>query len=144
MPARTQPPRGLPPVEVLVLRSFDPPSQRWLSGHRGVDLTTEPGAAVRSPAAGIVAFAGTIAGRNVLVVDHGTLRSTFEPVTSDLSVGDAVMPGEVVGRISTGTGHCGAGNCLHWGVILGDDYLDPLALLGTLRPRLLPLVGDPT
>lgn len=131
-------------MEVLVLRSFDPPSQRWLSGHRGVDLTTEPGAAVRSPAAGVVTFAGTIAGRDVLVVDHGILRSTFEPVTSDLPIGTPVMPGEVVGQISTGTGHCGSGNCLHWGVILGDDYLDPLALLGTLRPRLLPLVGDPT
>ena len=27
----------------VVLRAFDPPAQRWLAGHRGVDLAAEPG-----------------------------------------------------------------------------------------------------
>jgi len=29
--------------------------------------------------------------------------------------------------------------CLHWGLLQGDVYLDPLALLGLGRVRLLPL-----
>ena len=41
-----------------VVRGFDPPEQRWLPGHRGVDLTATPGAAVRAAGDGRVRFAG--------------------------------------------------------------------------------------
>jgi hypothetical protein len=35
-------------------------------------------------------------------------------------------------------GHVDA-SVLHWGLLRGTDYLDPLALLGLERVRLLPL-----
>ena len=55
--------RWRPPVTpVTVVRPFDPPAQRWLPGHRGVDLRTTVGARVRAAGAGRVAFAGN-AGR---------------------------------------------------------------------------------
>ena len=69
-----------PVSPVAVVRHFDPPAHRWLPGHRGVDLRTTVGAAVRAAGSGRVTFAGTLAGRGVVTVDHGTLRTTYEPV----------------------------------------------------------------
>ena len=64
-----------------VLRGFDPPDQPWLAGHRGVDLQADPSSLVRSAGAGVVVFAGPLAGRGVVSVDHpGGLRTTYEPV----------------------------------------------------------------
>ena len=48
--------------------------------------------------------------------------------------------GEQIGRLEPPTGHCGIGrSCLHWGLLRGDSYLDPLALLHLSPPILLPL-----
>lgn len=123
-----------------LLRPFRPPPQRWLSGHRGVDLSAAPGAAVLSPAPGTVAFAGTVAGRGVVVIDHGEgIRSAFEPLQPLVEAGAHVERGQEIGRIS-GSSHCGA-DCLHWGVRAAGEYTDPLAFLGLdSRPSaLLPL-----
>jgi murein DD-endopeptidase MepM/ murein hydrolase activator NlpD len=50
-------------------------------GHRGVDLAAVAGAPVLAAGAGTVVFAGTVAGRGVVSVDHsGGLRTTYEPV----------------------------------------------------------------
>ena len=43
---------------------------------------TAPGAPVRAAGAGRVSYAGLLAGRGVLVVVHGALRTTYEPVTA--------------------------------------------------------------
>jgi murein DD-endopeptidase MepM/ murein hydrolase activator NlpD len=120
-----------PPVEVV--RAFDLPAQPWLAGHRGVDLRAEAGAQVLAPAAGSVTFNGWIVDRHVLVIRHGDLASTLEPVLSDLAVGDPVDQGAAVGTVAAGEAwHCQ--NCLHWGVRRGDQYLDP-ALLVDPAPR---------
>lgn len=121
----------------VVTAGFDPPSQRWNAGHRGIDLAASPGQTVASAAAGSVAFAGDVAGRGVVVVSHGELRTTYEPVASVVAVGEWVGTGEPIGTIETGTGHCGDGSCLHWGLLRGQTYLDPRLLLG-LRPILKP------
>ncbi|MDO5744624.1 MAG: M23 family peptidase, partial [Micrococcaceae bacterium] len=42
--------------EPALLRAFDPPAQRWLSGHRGIDLAADPGNQVSAPSGGIVSF----------------------------------------------------------------------------------------
>jgi murein DD-endopeptidase MepM/ murein hydrolase activator NlpD len=96
--------------------------------------------AVLAPADGRVSFAGTIAGRGVVVVAHeGGLRSTFEPVQGQAEVGTAVRRGEVVAVLADTLGHCEPSTCLHWGVLRGETYLDPLSFL-TRRPIvLLPL-----
>ncbi len=113
---------------VTVVGGYDPPVQRWSAGHRGVDLAARPGAAVLAAAAGRVTFASRLAGRGVVVVDHGAVRTTYEPVDALAAVGDRVKAGAVIGRIGRG-GHCSA-TCLHWGLKRGDSYLDPLLLLG--------------
>ncbi|GAB3929802.1 hypothetical protein GCM10011575_27970 [Microlunatus endophyticus] len=109
-----------------VLRSFDPPSTPWGSGHRGVDLAGQVGDQVLAAAAGSVTYAGTLAGRGVIVVDHGSVRTTYEPVSPSVSVGATVAPGDPIGRLDAG--HCADQTRLHWGLIRGDTYLDPLLL----------------
>ena len=124
-----------------VVEGFDPPESRWGAGHRGVDLAGSPGQAVRAAVAGTVTFAGSLAGRGVVVVDHGTTRTTYEPVEATVRVGEAVGAGDRIGRIQTGDSHCAPATCLHWGLIAGEEYLDPLTLVGAGPVRLLPLDG---
>jgi murein DD-endopeptidase MepM/ murein hydrolase activator NlpD len=125
-----------------VLAPFDPPPEPWLSGHRGVDLAAADGSDVLAPEAGRVSFAGTVVDRGVVTIDHGSgLRSSFEPVDSSLRKGDPVAAGDVVGTVS-GTTHCSP-NCLHWGVRLGEAYVNPLQFVIDLRPSvLLPRPGQ--
>jgi murein DD-endopeptidase MepM/ murein hydrolase activator NlpD len=123
-----------------VVRRFAPPPEPWLAGHRGVDLAVPPGAVVRSAGAGTVVFAGVIAGRGVVSVAHaGGLRTTYEPIESDLRAGESVTAGEPIGTLAAGHPGCAYPACLHWGLRRGEQYLDPLALLGLGRVRLLPL-----
>lgn len=128
---------GVAPVPGPVARGFDPPDQPWLSGHRGVDLRASPGDPVRAALDGRVTFAGTLAGRGVIVVDHGGLRTTYLPVTASVPVGARVAAGQVIGTVDGGHG-CLGGTCLHWGLKRGEAYLDPLSLLGAADLRLLP------
>ena len=114
----------------LVLRGWEPPATVYARGHRGVDLATPAGAQVRAVAAGRVSFAGRVAGRGVVSVElAGTdLRTTYEPVTATMKKGDEVEPGAVVGTVEVTGSHCPT-TCVHWGLLRGKTYLDPLALL---------------
>jgi murein DD-endopeptidase MepM/ murein hydrolase activator NlpD len=145
--ARGDPPRaayGWPVASRLVVRRFDPPPRPWLAGHRGVDLAGSPSEVVRAAGSGTVVYAGVIAGRGVVSVAHpGGLRTTYEPLTPVVAVGDVVGPGAPLGTLEGGHPGCVAPACLHWGLRRGDLYLDPLALLGLGRVRLLPLAGPP-
>ncbi|NOV96830.1 M23 family metallopeptidase [Isoptericola halotolerans] len=127
------------PVDGAVVHGFDPPARPWLPGHRGVDLAAPPGTPVVAPTSGTVTFAGQVGGKPVLVVSHGELRSTFEPVRAHREVGDRVGRGDVVGEVTDETTvlHCSPATCLHWGVRRGEAYLDPLALLGLAPPVVL-------
>ncbi len=128
-----------------VVHPFAPPVEVWEAGHRGVDLAGSVGRQVRSALAGRVAFVGRIAGRGVVVVDHGRTRTTYEPVRGSVRVGDPVSAGAGIGRLEWFGSHCLPAACLHWGWRQGDTYLDPLGLVGDgPRPvRLLPLGGSP-
>ena len=124
-----------------VSRPFAPPASRYGSGHRGADLLSTPGAAVRAAGSGRVSYAGLLAGRGVVVVVHGALRTTYEPVTSTVPVGAEVASGQPLGRLDAGHVGCAAPACLHWGLRRGEDYLDPVRLLQAGPVRLLPLNG---
>jgi murein DD-endopeptidase MepM/ murein hydrolase activator NlpD len=131
---------GWPVAPPQVVRRFDPPPQPWLAGHRGVDLAAAPGAEVHAAGGGIVSFAGSVAGRGVVSVVHtGGLRTTYEPVTATVHTGDVVTAGQSLGGLEAGHPGCPVAACLHWGLRRGEQYLDPLALLGLGRVRLLPL-----
>lgn len=130
----------LSPVPDVVER-FDPPSSPWGTGHRGADLLGHVGQAVLAALPGRVSFAGVIAGRGVVVVDHGPTRTTYEPVTASVAVGEAVSSGSPIGTLTAVQSHCAPSACLHWGWIRNadDTYLDPLRLVGAVPVRLLPL-----
>lgn len=125
-----------------VVQGFDPPTSPWGAGHRGVDLLGSPGQAVLAAAAGTVRFAGMLAGRPVVVVDHGGERTTYEPVrpAAGIVVGARVGAGAVLGDLEVVGSHCPPRACLHWGLIrdVDDVYLDPLQMLGAGPVRLLP------
>ncbi|MET8358611.1 M23 family metallopeptidase [Micromonospora sp. NPDC005171] len=121
------------------VRRFDPPPRPWLPGHRGVDLAAPAGAVVRSAGPGTVLFAGPVAGRQVVTVGHADgLRTTHEPVQPAVRPGQPVTAGAPLGELLPGHPGCPAEACLHWGLRRGEEYLDPLALLGLGPVRLLP------
>jgi murein DD-endopeptidase MepM/ murein hydrolase activator NlpD len=122
-----------------VVKGFSPPSSPWGAGHRGVDLLGHVGQQVRAAEDGTITFAGMIAGRGVVVVDHGATRTTYEPVKASVHVGDRVSAGSPIGSLQLFGSHCFPRACLHWGLIEGDTYLDPLTLVGAAPVRLLPL-----
>ncbi|WP_233266936.1 M23 family metallopeptidase [Tomitella fengzijianii] len=124
-----------------VTRGFDKPEFRYAPGHRGVDLAAAPGAPVLAAGPGVVAFAGPVAGRGVVSIDHPSgLRTTYEPLTPTVGAGDTVITGTIIGRLSAGHAGCPRAACLHWGLRDGsDDYRDPRSLLGTITIRLLPV-----
>jgi murein DD-endopeptidase MepM/ murein hydrolase activator NlpD len=128
--------------EPAVMEGFDPPDDPWGAGHRGVDLLGSPGQRVHAALPGRIAFAGLLAGRGVVVVDHGDTRTTYEPVSADVDVGDIVVTGDPIGRLQTTGSHCLPRTCLHWGWLRGDTYLDPLDLVEGGPVRLLPLWRD--
>lgn len=142
-PAHAAAPEGewplVPPP--VVVSGFDPPEKRWGAGHRGVDLAGRVGQVVRSVLPGRVSFAARLAGRGVVVIDHGPTRTTYEPVVADVAVGTRVAAGDPLGRLELAGSHCLPRACLHWGWRRGEVYLDPLRLVGGGPVRLLPLDG---
>lgn len=120
-------------------RGFDPPPAPWASGHRGVDLETAPVTNVLAPTDGRVLFVGTVVDRPVITVDHGNgVLSSFEPATAVVEVGDEIVAGDPLGVTASG-GHCGS-QCVHWGVRVHGEYVDPLDFIEDRRPSvLLPL-----
>ncbi|MFT4088884.1 MAG: M23 family metallopeptidase, partial [Gordonia sp. (in: high G+C Gram-positive bacteria)] len=125
---------------------FDPPAQRWLPGHRGVDLSAAPGAVVLAARAGTVRFAGAVGGKPVVSILHPDgITTTYEPVRGDVRAGDRVERGEPIGTLEARHPGCPAAACLHWGARRGAGssakYLNPLSLVGAVRVRLKPLSG---
>ncbi|OZE94757.1 M23 family metallopeptidase [Rhodococcoides fascians] len=124
-----------------VLRAFDPPEHDWLPGHRGVDLAGVDGQYVLAAGEGIVVFAGTVAGKPVVSIDHPSgLRTTYEPARAATSAGTRVGRGDVIGLLEAEHPGCD-GACLHWGVRRGREYLDPTVLVERAPVRLKPLTS---
>ena len=101
---------------------------------------------------GTVIFAGIVAGRGVVSVDHpGGLRTTYEPLSPTVTNGDSVVRGQQIGTAQPGHLGCPVTVCLHWGAMRrlpegatpdteqDRQYLDPLRLLARTRVRLLPI-----
>ncbi|ALD00652.1 peptidase M23 [Actinomyces sp. oral taxon 414] len=123
-----------------VLEDFDPPAVVWGSGHRGVDLALSAGSPVLAAGAGTVVFAGMVAGRPVVSIDHSDgIRTTYEPVEACVSAGDAVGRGQVIGTLVAGHRSDGV-DALHWGARTGPKtYVNPLRLLRPAVIRLKPV-----
>ena len=136
----------LRPGTPQVTRPFDAPTPDWRPGHRGVDLAGSPGQPVYAAGPGVVVFAGVLAGRPVISVDHpGGLRSSYEPVEPSVRPGQRVDASTPLGRLVAGHVGCPVPACLHWGAMWGPaaraEYVDPVGLLAATPIRLKPLAG---
>ncbi|WP_442945553.1 peptidoglycan DD-metalloendopeptidase family protein [Nocardia sp. SSK8] len=134
--------RPRPSVE----KRFDKPERNWLPGHRGVDLAAADGQLVVAAGDGVVVFAGVVAGKPVVSIDHaGGLRTTYEPVRAQVVVGARVVRGTPIGTVVAGHEGCPVSACLHWGARRESgehnrrEYVDPLGLLHEVPIRLKPL-----
>ncbi len=122
-----------------VTRPFDRLPHPFAAGHRGVDLRGTPWSPVLAAGDGVVVFAGMVAGRPVVSIDHPNgLRTTYEPVDPSVGAGARVTRGSPIGTLVGGHPGCPVEACLHWGARRGEVYLDPLTLLRPPRVRLLP------
>ena len=125
-----------PPVVAPVTDPFREPACAWCPGNRGIEYGTSPGASVRAVATGRVTFAGSVTGTVYVVVRHGDgRRVTYGNLdAARFDVDDLVVRGQVIGR---------AAGAFHFGLRVGDRYVDPGAHLGRYvrRPRLIPSDG---
>ena len=127
-----------PAPRFRLARPFVAPAHEYGPGHRGIDLDLLGGSVVQAPADGVAAFAGKVAGRGIVTIDHGNgLVTTLEPVDPAVEAGAPVRRGEEVATLAVG-GHAAAG-ALHFGVRLNGAYVNPMLLLGGVpRAVLLP------
>lgn len=118
------------PVVGPVIRDFDPPTDPYGSGHRGIDVAAAAGTPILAPEAGTVSFAGKVGGELFITLDHGGgLQSTYSWISATLvHKGDVVARGSQIGL--TGQGHPGSlVPHLHFGVKLDGAYVDPMDYL---------------
>lgn len=125
------------PAPHAVVRQYLAPATPYGPGHRGLDVAS-PATAISAPADGVVHFAGVVVDRPVLSIAHeGGFLSSYEPLATTLVAGDTVTRGQLIGTLEPG--HCGPVLCLHFGVRLDGQYVNPLLLLGGVpRSVLLP------
>jgi murein DD-endopeptidase MepM/ murein hydrolase activator NlpD len=107
-----------------------------------VDLGGQVGEPVLAAGDGLVLYAGPLADRSLVSIEHaGGLRTTYEPVSPVVRVGQTVRRGQVIGELMAGHPGCPATAptvCLHWGAHRQAVYLDPLRLVESGHVRLLP------
>lgn len=126
-----------------LLAPYDAPEDPFAPGHRGVDVGAEVSSPVRASAAGVVSFAGSVAGNLAVSVDHGdgllTTYSFLERIA--VSKGQEIGRGDVVGAL--GTGHDpDLPPHVHLSARRHGVYFDPIELyLGVAYADLLRLVG---
>jgi murein DD-endopeptidase MepM/ murein hydrolase activator NlpD len=101
-----------------------------LALHSGVDFRGAPGELVRAAAAGRVTNASYQGGYGLMVeIDHGKgLVTRYGHLSAiEANVGEAVQPGDVIGRIGT-TGRS-TGPHLHYEVRVSGEATDPMRYL---------------
>lgn len=131
-------PRHQPPVVAPVVDTFRPPRHPYGPGNRGIEYDTESGTVVEASADGQVVFAGPVASsRHVTLLHPGGIRTSYSYLDRvDVVVGQQVRQGQRLGL---------AGERLHFGARLGDAYIDPATLFGTMvtEVELLPFEVPP-
>ena len=110
------------PVDAAVTDPYRPPDRRYGPGNRGIEYGTEVGDPVIAVDAGVVVFAGPVAGAPVVVVDHGGgLRSSYvRLVEAEVARGEVVTARQLLAR---------SDQRFHLGARRDGDYLDPADLL---------------
>jgi hypothetical protein len=131
-----------PPVPGPPARLFDLGADPFARGqHRGVDLAAARGERVRSACAGVVAFAGRVAGVGTVSVRCGVWRVSYAPLGAiAVRARGRIGAGRGLGRVGRTPAHAG----LHLGVRREGrrfGYVDPLRFFAAARrapPPVLP------
>ncbi len=110
--------RWIPPVDAPVVDGFRPPAERWGAGNRGLEYGLVDEVDVVAVDAGTVRFAGPVAGRLFVTIDHGDGLWSTAAYVSSISVvrGQRVAAGQVIAR---------AGPGFHLTARLDGVYVDP-------------------
>ncbi len=131
------------PLYGELIHAWDAPEDDpFAPGHRGIDVATPMGSAVRASADGVVSFAGSVAGNRTVTVDHGDGLLTSYSFLQDVGVakGDAVSLGTVVGTVGRGHTNGDARSHVHLSARRDGVYFDPLELyVGTSYADLIAL-----
>jgi murein DD-endopeptidase MepM/ murein hydrolase activator NlpD len=126
-----------PPVAGRVTDPFRAPSCPFCAGNRGLEYRVGANTQVRAVAAGVVAWAGSIAGTSYVVVRHTNgWRTTYGQLSrSGLRTGDRLARRSLIGTAS---------DSFYFGLRVGEEYRDPATHFGRLvgRPRLIPVDGS--
>ncbi len=110
------------------------------SGHNGADIRAATGTSVRAPFAGTVILTGFhyYAGGSVYIDSgNGVITAFFHLNEINVKKGDKVAKGQVVAK-SGSTGRV-TGPHLHYSLILGGQFVDPIPLLSTSITQMLKL-----
>jgi murein DD-endopeptidase MepM/ murein hydrolase activator NlpD len=103
---------------------------KYDAGHRGVDLITASGNQIIAPEDGVISYKGVVANAPTVTLMVGEYKNTFQPATTTLPTGSQVGRGEVFAVVDIYRDqrqHCEeVESCLHWGMLIGDNYLNPL------------------
>ncbi|GEM_PF-2350062 len=119
------------------------------SFHSGLDIGAGCGAEIWSARSGVVTFAGVAGGYgNRVVIDHGNgVTSAYAHLMAiHVKVGDQVQQRQTIGQ--SGTTGRSTGCHLHFEIIVGGAFADPLPFLGgpssaSLLPPLTSSSGTP-
>ena len=117
------------PVDGPIIAGYAPVGR--YAGHWGVDVAASPGTTVAAAAPGRVTFAGTVAGRRSVTVDHGGgIRTSVSYLALiDVAVGRIVAAGDPLGR----SGRAHGREAVHFSVRVDGEYVDPAVWLVCLR-----------
>jgi len=109
------------PLTARVKDPFRSPSHPYGPGNRGLEYAVLGGESVAAISAGRVVFAGAVAGRLAVSIQHPDGRRSSLTFLAELLVraGETVKSGAPVGLAAPG---------LHLGVREGDRYIDPASL----------------
>lgn len=137
------------PADGPVLQPFTFGGDPYAAGlHRGIDIQSGTGAAVRAPASGTVTFAGTVpgGGRSVTITTPGGYAVTLVHLgTIGVSASASVTEGASVGTIGPSGEAEHAEPYVHLGLRIAADpqgYVDPTLVLPA-RPLAEPAADGP-
>ncbi len=123
------------PMLTQVVDPFRPPAHIGAPGNRGLEYGNSDNQVVAAAASGYVRFAGPVAGRKAITIQHDDgVRTTYTGLLEIwVATGMMVSQHSAIAVASTG---------FHFGARIEDHYLDPQILIDAsqpdVRPRLIP------
>ena len=141
-PATLEPWRVPLAAPIHLINPFYQPNSDYSAGHRGIDYRVNLDQKVFAPTNATVWFVGKVVDRPVLSLrtNSGDLIA-FEPVCSQLSVGDKVSFFDEIATVCKGDNqyhqHCEMQLCLHFSLRNSAGYLSPIVRIGGYSPTVL-------